>query len=217
MKRETHEAQTRQRITKVARRLFFQQGYNQTGIRQIAEAAAVQIGTIYHFFTNKEGVLQQVAMEAFRRVIERTRRLSEGDNRLEMASEIAWHVYTMVHHRPSAEMYLVTYNSPIIAAEILQSQIERSQTLFASQQPHLSELQHEVAAMFAKGIMQSITLRVIDQSLTQPTFIIRETITNILRLMHVESAHIEHTLERLSALRLEARVLRILERDVVIS
>ncbi len=50
-------AETYDTILQVARRLFIQQGYTATSIRQIAEEAGIGKATIYHHFPDKQAVI----------------------------------------------------------------------------------------------------------------------------------------------------------------
>jgi AcrR family transcriptional regulator len=50
----------RDRIVEAARELFFDQGYNATGLAQILSRAEANSGSLYHFFPTKEDVLVAV-------------------------------------------------------------------------------------------------------------------------------------------------------------
>ena len=62
MKREAHKAAVRGKIISVARKLFLAQGYQKTKMRQIKEAASVEIGTIYHFYRSKEDIFEKIVL-----------------------------------------------------------------------------------------------------------------------------------------------------------
>lgn len=51
---------TRERIVETARRLFWERGYNATGIAQILKEAGVLSGSLYYFFPTKEDLLLAV-------------------------------------------------------------------------------------------------------------------------------------------------------------
>jgi AcrR family transcriptional regulator len=53
-------AATRQRILAVAFRLFHEQGYNATSVATILREAEVNSGSLYHFFSSKEALLNGV-------------------------------------------------------------------------------------------------------------------------------------------------------------
>lgn len=51
---------TRERVLEVAARLFRVQGYAATTLRQIADAAGIQAGSIYYHFESKDEILQEI-------------------------------------------------------------------------------------------------------------------------------------------------------------
>ena len=57
-------AETRDRILEAAMRLFYEQGYNATGVATILREAGVNSGSMYHFFESKEALLREV-LEAY--------------------------------------------------------------------------------------------------------------------------------------------------------
>jgi TetR/AcrR family transcriptional repressor of nem operon len=56
----TREKSTRDNIVETARSLFFEQGYNATGIAQILAKSGAHSGSLYHFFPAKEDLLLAV-------------------------------------------------------------------------------------------------------------------------------------------------------------
>ncbi len=67
---------TERRILEAAGRLFSQRGFHATGMRAIARAAKVSLGTIYHHFKSKEEMLLALLKEEYekrRRAIEALR------------------------------------------------------------------------------------------------------------------------------------------------
>lgn len=52
------QTETRERIVRTAMDLFVAQGYERTGLAQIAKAAGVLPGSLYHFFPSKEDLLR---------------------------------------------------------------------------------------------------------------------------------------------------------------
>lgn len=53
-------ADTRDRILHAAMRLFYEQGFNATGVATILREAGVNSGSLYHFFESKEALLREV-------------------------------------------------------------------------------------------------------------------------------------------------------------
>lgn len=58
MKQEARSERSRTQILTAALRLFSSQGYRGTNMREIAEAAGVSTGNVYHQFEDKEAIFQ---------------------------------------------------------------------------------------------------------------------------------------------------------------
>ena len=203
----------RARISSVARRLFLARGYQNTKMREIKEAAGVKMGTIYHFYKNKEDILEKIVMNAFFRVQERTERFAGGDRQLHLAAELAWHVHTMAQHAPSAELYMIAYNSPTISAQLLVHQMERSRMIFGERFPTWEVSDYEVYAMSARGLMQSISLQAVSDTLRRPEAIIERSVALLLKTLDTPAREIDAILARLRELNLDARVRETLSAD----
>ena len=63
MNRKEKSQQIREKIIEVTRRLFIEQGYSATTIRQILKETGLTTGSLYHFFRNKEDILMQIASD----------------------------------------------------------------------------------------------------------------------------------------------------------
>jgi|GEM_PF-850293 len=55
--REANREAVRESIIKISRRLFLEQGYENTTVRQVLKKARLSTGSMYHFFKNKEEIL----------------------------------------------------------------------------------------------------------------------------------------------------------------
>lgn len=60
-------ATSAERILSTALDLFAVKGYDATAVREICEAAGITKPTLYHFYGNKEGVLQALVTRGFQR------------------------------------------------------------------------------------------------------------------------------------------------------
>ncbi|MFE3887711.1 TetR/AcrR family transcriptional regulator [Streptomyces lydicus] len=56
-RRERKKAQTRQALTDAAVRLFTERGFDQVGVREVAEAADVSLSTLFKHFPSKEALV----------------------------------------------------------------------------------------------------------------------------------------------------------------
>jgi AcrR family transcriptional regulator len=64
-RRERKKEETRQRLLEAGWRLFREQGYDDTTVAEIAEAADVAKGTLFNYFATKESLLDQVSLWRF--------------------------------------------------------------------------------------------------------------------------------------------------------
>lgn len=211
MNRAKHRETVSERIISEARKLFLTKGYAKTKMRQIGEAADVKTGTIYHFYENKEDIFARIVHEAFFRVIERTRSLAGEDPLLHLATELAWHTHTMAQHAPSAELYMIAYNSPRIADELLRKQIVRSEELFGTSAIERSAIDYKVYAMLARGLMQAVSLQAVAKQLTDVEETIQRSLSYLLKIMETPPEVTDGVLVRLAQLNIAERVRNILE------
>ena len=66
MGRITHREEIRKRILAVSGELFLKQGYKKTSIRKIIDESGITIGSLYHFFKNKDDLLFHLAVDGFK-------------------------------------------------------------------------------------------------------------------------------------------------------
>jgi AcrR family transcriptional regulator len=60
---------TRQKMLNLARKLFWEKGYNATSMRDIAQAYGCKPANIYNFFSQKEDLLYEVLLEEMEQII----------------------------------------------------------------------------------------------------------------------------------------------------
>jgi AcrR family transcriptional regulator len=63
MLREAKSERSRRQVLDAALRLFSHQGYKATSVREIADAAKVSIGNVYHHFPDKEAIFKTLLDE----------------------------------------------------------------------------------------------------------------------------------------------------------
>jgi AcrR family transcriptional regulator len=92
------------RIQRAALRLFAERGFDATGIRDITQAARVNVSVVYHHFPSKEAILatlMESGLRRYNRMIEAALRLASlPEERLFALAAV--HVMIHVHDRPLA-------------------------------------------------------------------------------------------------------------------
>lgn len=198
MKRKKHEAHVRDKILKTARRLLIEQGYENTTIRQITKECGVQIGTVYHFFKNKEDIFKDIAQVLIDRVISKVgETVRENDNCLVFANEIRLHLNIIFNNPKSRELYLVAYNSPLIAEIILKKTVARNKELLQQFTQSFTEEDYNVRATFISGCLHGMAIQMQkDNSINQDS-ITKKIIKLMLQGFNVPPSEINKTLEKL--------------------
>jgi TetR/AcrR family transcriptional regulator, cholesterol catabolism regulator len=69
---------TRERVFRVATRLFAENGYDATGVQQISEETGLGRGALYHHIKSKEQLLYEISMELMKPVNARAREIIDS-------------------------------------------------------------------------------------------------------------------------------------------
>ncbi|TVQ34081.1 MAG: TetR/AcrR family transcriptional regulator [Wenzhouxiangella sp.] len=73
----------RERLIGEAARLFREQGYERTSVRQLAEAVGILSGSVFHHFSSKEEILLEVMRSTIDHMIDSLREASESTSDVE--------------------------------------------------------------------------------------------------------------------------------------
>ncbi len=76
-RRARERAERRQQILEAARRLFLDQGFDETSVEEIAEAAEVSKGLVYFYFRSKDELLAALVRETYTPLLEALNRLEQ--------------------------------------------------------------------------------------------------------------------------------------------
>jgi AcrR family transcriptional regulator len=93
------------KMLNVARKLFWKNGYNSTGMREIAEAYGCRPANIYNFFNSKEEILFQVLREEMEKIVDPIRHIEdekEASPLEQLRQIIQWHLKITLSYRRSA-------------------------------------------------------------------------------------------------------------------
>ncbi len=99
---DTGGAGTRERIQRVALKLFTEQGYEKTSLREIAEQLGVTKAALYYHFKSKEGLVESFFVDRFAELDEHIAWLRAQPRtpevRREFIQRYAGSVYASQHH-----------------------------------------------------------------------------------------------------------------------
>jgi AcrR family transcriptional regulator len=135
--RTTHDAPlpapTRGQILAAAARLFGQQGFASTTLRQIAEAAGIKAGSIYYHFEGKDEIAACVldaGIEALAAAVrERMAGLpTNADVRVRLRAAVEGHLWGMLHHADFTAAHIRIYRNVSDAARLRHRPLRRTYT-----------------------------------------------------------------------------------------
>lgn len=91
---------TQNTIHTVAFKLFVNQGYHGTSMRQIAQASDLTAASIYNHYKNKEEIFRKILMEnhPYHQILP-ILETAQGDNAEELLTDVAQRVYKVIRNR----------------------------------------------------------------------------------------------------------------------
>jgi len=198
VKRKEHAQMVRGNILKVTRRLLMSQGYNKTTIRQIIKECDIKIGTVYHYFKNKEEIFLNVVLSLVDRVaIIVDTSIDKTDISHRMAKELKMHIEIILDDEKSRELYLVAYQSPLISKIILEKRIERLNVLFADKKKKYTKPELIAFSLYFKGILQALAVERHNSSKEEIEKYVPIIIQDVLGIYKFSKAEITRTMEKI--------------------
>ena len=111
----------RSRILRCSTALFLEKGFEGTTVREIADSAGILNGSLYHMFTNKEGILHGVLEELMHDLFLWTdSRFSFEERPLErLCAPLCALAYMSYHHPPLAGIISIGYKTYTIYSNLV--------------------------------------------------------------------------------------------------
>ena len=156
MKREEKSNNIKNAIFEVSGRLFVAQGYQKTTIRQIAEEAGLKIGTIYHFFQDKEDIFLNHARQIDLELMAHVEQIIENpkDLILKYALYRALEFKIIEKYDKIAELYLESYNSWRMTQMIVPRNMQRKMLFFHEYNEKLTKKDYYRLSLALRGMRQ---------------------------------------------------------------
>jgi AcrR family transcriptional regulator len=130
--RDKHSESVRNDIAESAARLFFSKGYEGATVKDIAQASGASVGSIYHFFGNKEGVFAHLIRHVFGLTTVLTEHLMAdvSDARVRMGFQMATQVMLISKEQQLAQFYEMALHSRATAQLTQELAMQRHLSLF---------------------------------------------------------------------------------------
>ncbi|MGV9193837.1 TetR/AcrR family transcriptional regulator [Microbacterium sp. MC2] len=101
--RQEHSSERREQILSIAARLIARRGYSATTVRDIADEAGILSGSLYHHFSSKEAILQEILRSFMSGLLGRFEEIvaaSEGPR--ETLDKLIAHAFATIESQPDA-------------------------------------------------------------------------------------------------------------------
>lgn len=154
MNREERSRKLKSNICDAARDLFITQGYKMTTIRQIMNRAAVQTGTLYHYFRDKEDILLQIVIETYEEAMQAADRLlgKDADHILRYATICALEMKAIERYEQIAELYYESHSSWRITEVMTDYNLRRNRGFFSSYVPEFTDTDYYLKTLAIRGM-----------------------------------------------------------------
>jgi AcrR family transcriptional regulator len=119
------------RIIRISRRLFLEQGYENTSIRQILKKADLSTGSLYHFFKNKEEILLFGLHDALIEISSLTdgKAAEHKEPLLRYALDVALGTSEILKHNHLFNFYNAVYKNESVENLVISLKVEKMKTL----------------------------------------------------------------------------------------
>ncbi len=156
-KRKEKSRQIRETILAVSRRLFIEQGYSATTIRQILIEADITTGTLYHFFQDKEDILLELAEGHLSDtgILLKSLLPENKDSALVYALEMSLMFSAISRYDNIAELYLNMYQSWRVLDMICHNHGTINRQLFEKNKKGMSDEWWYVHSLAISGIIRN--------------------------------------------------------------
>ena len=154
MKQEAKRRDIKKTIIDVSRDLFIANGYTVTTIRQITEKADINIGSLYHFFRDKEDILLHIVIDAYSDFMQKSVSIigKEMNPVLQYSVINALELKAVEKYDRIAELYLEAYNSWRITEMMLSYNNQRNRSFFHKYNKTFNDQDYNMRTLALRGI-----------------------------------------------------------------
>lgn len=144
-------------VLHTAARLFLEQGYTATTVREISKKSGVEINAMVRAFGNKENILCQLVEYALEGQFAATERFLKGvtdDPLLFYAAETTLQLYMAESSEQIRDLYAAAYSMPESSALIMRNIAGKLEQLFKAYQPDLEAKDFYEFEIATGGVMR---------------------------------------------------------------
>ena len=154
---EAEKKEFRRKVLYAAAKLFLEQGYTQTSVREIAKYAEVNVSTMNQFFGAKENILAELVAQVLEGQFAATAELLRGkteDKVLFYAAETTLQLHMAESGEHVRDLYAAAYSMPKTSEMIQHTITGKLEEIFKDSLPHLETKDFFELEIASGGIMR---------------------------------------------------------------
>lgn len=158
----------RNKIIKISRRLFLEQGYENTTVRQVLKKAGLSTGSLYHFFKNKEEILLFSLKDALLEISSLTDSIAVKykEPMLRYALGIAIGISEIFRHKRLFNFYHAVYKNETAENFMISLKVARMKNLLNDLNLHFTDNEIQARVLAIHGATRALMLATINKQLS---------------------------------------------------
>jgi AcrR family transcriptional regulator len=166
--RKTSREVVRNKIIKTSRKLFLDQGYENTTVRQILKQAGLSTGSLYHFFKNKEEILLYALKDALLEISSLTDSMAVQYNEpvLRYALGIALGTSEIFKSKHLFNFYSAIYKNESAENFMISLKVTRMKSLLNDLNLHFTDIEIHSRILAIHGATRALMLATINKQLS---------------------------------------------------
>ena len=166
--RKANREEVRKNIIKISRRLFLEQGYENTTVRQVLKKAHLSTGSLYHFFKNKEEILLCSLKDALLEISSLTDSIAVKHNEpvLRYALGIAVGISEIFNYKRLFNFYNAIYKNESAENFMISLKVARMKNLLNDLNLHFTDNEIHSRILAIHGATRAIMLALINKQLS---------------------------------------------------
>ena len=158
----------KKRIIKMSRRLFLEQGYENTSVRQILKKAGLSTGSLYHFFKNKEEILLCGLHDALIEIssLTDTKAAEYKEPLLRYALDVALGTSEILKHKHLFNFYNAVYKNESVENLVINLKVTKMKTLLKDLKLHFTDDEIHSRMLAIHGATRALMIAKINKQLS---------------------------------------------------
>ena len=154
LKRKKKPSVTKLEIIRIASRLFLEEGYSVTSVRQIGEKVGISSGTVMFHFPTKEHLLAQLVdmLCDFQWKLMENESADSTGSVMSICLELTSMAAACEENEAAKDFFISAYRSPMTLEIIRKNDLERSKKVYADYCENWTEYQYVEAETLVSGI-----------------------------------------------------------------